>query len=85
MFVTAIPHTGDMTDPASQDVEDNLDAVERRISSIAAQLLAVQEALATWKPSNAEKTQREVFERYSAPLLSRQNLTSKRLNARSGH
>jgi len=47
----------------SQDVKDNLDAVERRISSTAAQLLAAQEALANWKPSNTEETQREVFER----------------------
>ena len=34
-----------LTDSASQEVKDNLDAVERRISSTAAQLLAVQEAL----------------------------------------
>jgi len=71
MFVT-FHHTGALL-TGSQDVKDNLDAVERRISSTAAQLLAVQEALATWIPSNAEETQREVFERYSAPLLSRQN------------
>ena len=62
-----------------------MDAVDRRISSTAAQLLAVQEALATWEPSNAEEIQREVFEKYSAPLFSQQNLTSKCLNARSGH
>jgi len=51
-------------------VQDNLDTVERRISSTAAQLLAVQEALSTWKPSNAEETQREIFERYSVLTLS---------------
>jgi len=50
-------------------MKDNMDAVERRISSTAAQLLAVQDALANWKPSNAEETEREVFERFSPPLL----------------
>ena len=60
------------TNSASQDVKDNLDAVERPISSTAAQILAVQEALATWKPSAAEETQIEVFERYSTPFQSRQ-------------
>ena len=69
------------TNSAYQDVKDNLDAVERRISSTATQILAVQEALATWKPNNAEETQIEVFERYSAPFL---KLTSKRLNTRLG-
>jgi len=58
-------------------MKDNLDAVERRISSTAAQILAVQEALATWQPSDAEETQIKVFERYSTPF---QWLTSKRLS-----
>jgi len=40
-------------------VKDKLNAVERRISSTAAQLLAVQEAPATWKQNNAEEMQRE--------------------------
>ena len=53
-----------MPDSASQEVKGNLDAVERRISSTAAQILAVQEALATWIMSNAEETQIEAFERY---------------------
>ena len=58
-----------LTDFASQDVKDNLDVVERRISSTAAQLLVVQEALDSWKPGDAEETQREIFERYSVSLL----------------
>jgi len=57
-----------LTESASQDVKDNLDAVERRISSTAAQVIAVQEALATWKPSDTEEVQIEVFERYSTPF-----------------
>jgi len=58
-----------LTDFASQDVKDNLDVVERRISSTASQLLVVQEALDSWKPGDAEETHRGIFERYNVSTL----------------
>jgi hypothetical protein len=61
-------------DSASQDVKDNLDAVERRIISTAAQVLVVEEALAGWKPSSEEETQgMKVFERYAPDSCSSRN------------
>jgi hypothetical protein len=59
------------TKSASQDVKQNLDAVERRISFTVDQLLVVEEAIAGWKPSNVEETQgMKLFERYSVSFPS---------------
>jgi len=67
-----------MTKSASQDVQDNLSTVERRILTIAAQLLVVENALVDWKPSNTEETQAIIlFERYCMLLLSGHKLTSR--------
>ena len=53
-----------LADYASQELKDNIDAVERRILLTADQLLVVEQALAGWEPNNAEEKQgMELFER----------------------
>ena len=54
-----------LTDHACQEVEDNIDVVDRRILSTAGQLRAVEEALTGWEPINAEERQgMELFKMY---------------------
>jgi len=55
-----------LTDYAYQEVQGNIDAVERRILSTADQLRAVEEALAGWEPNNVEERRgMELFKTYA--------------------
>jgi len=55
-----------LTDYSYQEVEGNIDAVDRRILSTVDQLHAVGGALAGWEPNNAEERQGlELFKTYA--------------------
>jgi hypothetical protein len=68
-----------LTDRAFQEVEGNIDVVERRILSTVDQLRVVEEALDGWEPNNAEEGQGvKLYKTYGCLSPSRPKLTSRR-------